>query len=1178
MKINQKLISGFLVVSLLILAVSYISITIQERLTTNFQEIAGEVLPGTVALMNMEANLYHSLVHATKYASTGDIENKKAVETLTADLRKYLTIHRLHHVRHDDPMHIEIIDGKIDTFISFVTEYILLKDKGTSEEELGIVNAKINRIVDDFESWTDPFIKQHLKNSREAIKTTKQDITHAHKLILGSSAIILILALALGFFISRFISKPIIKLTEAAAQIGKGKLDAKIEIESKDEIGELATSLNKMTKDLQLITVSRDAFAQEVVEREKIAEALRESEQKLSGVVDSVTDAMVMLDDEFNVLWINNVAKNLFGPDLVGKKCYSTYHGHTEVCEPCIVKQCFEDGKVHEFETVITPTDGDRINFWCTASVAARDEDGRPRMVVEFLRDITDRKQVQREIETLKQQIEFILGAAKTGLDIIDPEFNIRYIYTEWEKVYGDPTGRKCYEYYMDRSEVCPDCGIVKALETKAPHVTEQILVKEGNRPIQVTTIPFQNDEGEWLVAEVKVDITERKQAEKMQQTAYDQAIIYAGQLNEEIEERKQAEEALRESEEKYRTITATAQDAIVMMDNEGNISYWNPAAERMFGYTTEEAIGQELHIFFGSHRFHESYKKEFKKFQETGQGDAVGKTLELSAIRKDGTKFPIELSMSSIQIQGKWHATGIIRDISERRRAEEVLLERESFLQSVFDGIQDGISILDCDLNIIRVNSWIEKMYSSQLPLIGKKCHMVYQQRESSCPWCPSLRTLSTGEAHTTTVPYPSENKPTGWIDLSSFPLKNNDGRVVGIIEHAKDITEHKRLEAQLQQAQKMEAIGTLAGGISHDFNNILQGISGYTQLLLMQKGVDDPNSRYLNKIDKLIQRARELTQQLLTFSRKVESKLRPVDLNQEVIQAHDVLKRTIPKMIDIELHLAVDLKLINADPVQLEQIMMNLGVNAKDAMPDGGKLIFQTEDTVLDKEYCATHLGVTPGKYVLLTISDTGHGMDKEAVQRIFEPFYTTKEIGKGTGLGLAMVYGIVKTHGGFITCYSEPGHGAVFSIYFPVLDADDVVQEVEPKEEADIRGGHETILLVDDEETLLDIEKDILNRYGYITITAESGESAIEIYKLEKDRIDLVILDIGMPGMGGYKCLQELLKIDPEIKVIIASGYPKDDKVKEMLESGVAEFVGKPYRLTDILEKVREVLDQG
>jgi len=389
-------------------------------------------------------------------------------------------------------------------------------------------------------------------------------------------------------------------------------------------------------------------------------------------------------------------------------------------------------------------------------------------------------------------------------------------------------------------------------------------------------------------------------------------------------------------------------------------------------------------------------------------------------------------------------------------------------------------------------------------------------------------------------------------------------------------EIEERKQLEAQILHAQKMDAVGTLAGGIAHDFNNILQSVSGYTEILLMEKERSDPDYAKIKIIERSVKRAGNLVKQLLTFSRRVESKLRPVDLNQEVMQIYELLKRTIPKMVRIECHLSEDLNIINADPIQLEQVMMNLGLNAKDVMADGGRLIFETENITLDEQYCRMHPGAGPGDDVLLSVSDTGHGMDKEIVDHIFEPFYTTKETGMGTGLGLAMVYGIVKSHGGYIMCYSEPDQGTTFKIYFPVIKGESIEQGAERKE-GKICGGNETVLLVDDEEHIREVGKNILEQFGYTTIMAESGEKAIEIFEREREHIDLVILDVSMPGMGGHKCLNQLLKIDPKLKIVISSGYSASGKVRKTIESGAAGFIGKPYRLTDMLKKVREVLDK-
>jgi signal transduction histidine kinase/ActR/RegA family two-component response regulator len=387
----------------------------------------------------------------------------------------------------------------------------------------------------------------------------------------------------------------------------------------------------------------------------------------------------------------------------------------------------------------------------------------------------------------------------------------------------------------------------------------------------------------------------------------------------------------------------------------------------------------------------------------------------------------------------------------------------------------------------------------------------------------------------------------------------------------------EQKRLETQLLQASKMEAVGTLAGGISHDFNNLLQAIMGYTQLLLLDKTKEDPEFFQLEQIEKSAQRGSELTRRLLTFSRNVESNKRPLNLNNEINRTHTILKSTIPRMIEMELILEDDLKHVNADPIQMEQILMNLAVNSRDAMPDGGRLVFETKNVVLDEEYFKTHPTAMPGEYVLLTIVDTGFGMNKETIEHIYEPFFTTKEVGKGTGLGLAMVYGIVENHGGHITIVSKPDQGTTFRIYFPVLKAY-VEREASERKEEKLQGGSETILMVDDEETVRDIAKSMLGRVGYTAITAESGEEAVEIFKRSNPYPDLIILDIGMPGMGGHKCLKELRKIYPDIKVIVASGYPETGKVEKTIKAGAAGFIAKPYLIAEMLKKVREVLNNG
>ena len=404
----------------------------------------------------------------------------------------------------------------------------------------------------------------------------------------------------------------------------------------------------------------------------------------------------------------------------------------------------------------------------------------------------------------------------------------------------------------------------------------------------------------------------------------------------------------------------------------------------------------------------------------------------------------------------------------------------------------------------------------------------------------------------------------------------KRNEELLSEIADRKRAEEENETLQAQLIQAQKMEAIGTLAGGIAHDFNNSLQAISSYIQLMKFEKARDSQDSNYLNKISNILRNSNNLTKQLLTVSRKIESKLEPTDLNEQILQVQTLLERTTPQMIQIELDLGQDLKTIHADSGQIEQILLNLVLNAGHAMPDGGTITIQTRNFVLDENVRTTYLGADRGEYVLLKIADTGHGIEKEVQHRLFEPFFTTKAPGQGTGLGLSMVYGIVKNHHGHIECDSEPGAGTCFNIYFPVLKSDNVRQREVSTQKENIPTGNETILLVEDDESISDAVKRMLQYFGYAVTTATNAEKAIEIYLAEQKDIDLVILALNMPGMGGRKCLEQLLEIQPELKTIVTSGYSAAAIVEDIPNSGTIVCVEKPYQLEELLRIIRQVLD--
>jgi CheY-like chemotaxis protein len=371
------------------------------------------------------------------------------------------------------------------------------------------------------------------------------------------------------------------------------------------------------------------------------------------------------------------------------------------------------------------------------------------------------------------------------------------------------------------------------------------------------------------------------------------------------------------------------------------------------------------------------------------------------------------------------------------------------------------------------------------------------------------------------------------------------------------------------------MEAVGTLAGGIAHDFNNSLQAISGFTQLLLMDDARPKQDKEMLATIKQAARHAEELTRQLLTFSRKIENNPVPLDLNREIRGTCRLLERTLPKMIRIESRLQEDLPIIRVDKVQLEQVIMNMGINAGHAMPDGGRLIFETKTAQLEDDECRP-LGIKPGKFVRLTISDTGIGMDEKTRQHIFEPFFTTRGTGSGTGLGLATVYGIVTNHGGAITCTSAVGQGTRFEIYLPATGLAEIDQEALTPQ-VEMVGGQETVLIVDDDPVVRRLGCDLLERFGYTILEAASGEECLEAYDRRGAEIELVILDLNMPGMGGANCLTHLMDRDAPPRVIIASGYPPKGTIKRTLKKGARGFIGKPFNLPEMLQMVREVLDQ-
>lgn len=635
----------------------------------------------------------------------------------------------------------------------------------------------------------------------------------------------------------------------------------------------------------------------------------------------------------------------------------------------------------------------------------------------------------------------------------------------------------------------------------------------------------------------------------------------------------KEAQEALRESEERYRLHFEHASDVVYSYDTQFRLVSISPSVERILGYAPEELIGKsfmELNVLAP-----ESLESAYASASRVLAGGRVN-AAEFHFVAKDGTKLIGEVSGAPIMEGEKViGAVAIARDITDRKQAEQALRASEETTRLLIDESPLGIGITQ---NGIRVyaNPALAKMYGfeNQNEMMGLPATEFIDSRDRELRQQVEHDILA-GKDTPTSYEIRGIRKNGERFDMVFWPRKIEYQGNPAVLSFAADTSESTRLKAQLVQAQKMEAVGTLAGGIAHDFNNLLTIILGYSELILADKSKGDPNYTELRAIRQTVARAAELVQRILTFSRKVETRRRPLNLNVEVNKARELLTRTIPKMISIDLVLDDELKNIDADPGQIEQLLLNLAVNAKHAIGERkGKIVVETKRVWLDEEYCKSHLEAEPGEYALLSVSDTGHGMEKEVLDHIFEPFFTTKKAGEGTGLGLAMVFGIVQGHGGHITCYSEPGMGTTFRIYFPVIETeakpDDTTTQIVPSY------GSETILLVDDEELIRDFGKKVLSRAGYHVLTAENGQEALEIYREKKNDIALVILDLIMPEMSGKECLEKLLQVDPKAKVIIGSGYLPEETTRESIQRQAKGFIGKPYQLKEILSLIRKVLD--
>jgi two-component system cell cycle sensor histidine kinase/response regulator CckA len=602
--------------------------------------------------------------------------------------------------------------------------------------------------------------------------------------------------------------------------------------------------------------------------------------------------------------------------------------------------------------------------------------------------------------------------------------------------------------------------------------------------------------------------------------------------------------------------------DALSIADGDGRVVCVNDAFRRMFGYETGEVLGRPVEALI----MPPDREVESRWIAEClGRGENI--TLETERRGKDGRL--VDVSVVTISLNGDAEAAicSVYRDISARKRAEA---RYRSLVQSSVYGIyRSSLEGKFLDVNPALIAMLGYESAQEVLALDPRKDVFVHAEEQARL--IDEFR--RTGRMDGIEVKWKRKNGSAVTVRISGLAVSSADEPVNVLEAIAEDVTERRVLEDQFRQAQKMEAVGRLAGGIAHDFNNLLMVISGYTEVALGQMDAGHPLRAKAQAIQQASDRATMLTRQLLAFSRKQMLELKVVEVNAIVRDMERLLRPLIGEQVELTTKLATDAGRTRADAGQLEQVLMNLVVNSKDAMPQGGRIVIETKNVALDESHRGEQTFIRPGSYVMLSVSDNGLGMDKETQSRIFEPFFTTKEKGKGTGLGLSTVYGIVKQSGGYILVQSEVGRGTTFDIYLLRVQ-EEVEQHGAPPAARTADGGSETVLLVEDEESVRQLVRETLEAKGYRVLEAENGQEGLETVAAHSGTIDLLITDVVMPEMGGHELAERLLKVRPGIKVIYLSGYTEEALVEGKIDGGKA-FLQKPFTLQTLSRKVREVL---
>jgi PAS domain S-box-containing protein len=773
-------------------------------------------------------------------------------------------------------------------------------------------------------------------------------------------------------------------------------------------------------------------------------------------------------------------------------------------------------------------------------------EEGLVIRVVTVIRDITDSKKAKKALEEEKSRLQSILNSIEYGLSIQDRNYNVLFQNMHHIKLRKPAQGEKCYKVYEYSDSVCDGCPVKMAFEDGRTHISERIVKEPSGEQafFDITASPIIDSDGN---------------------------ITSCMEIVRNVTDRKRVESALADSEAKYRTVVESSLVGVYIIQD-GLFRFVNQRWCDIYGYSREEAVDRLDPVDLTPEEDRDRVRENIRK---RISGEVKTLEYDIRAIRKSGDIIHIRILGSTMTYRGRPAISGTIIDITEQVRMEETLRAGEAKMRSIVENIGIGVALISPDMKILEMNQRLRE-WTSETDYGGHACyHIIIDPAcQGACQDCPVIKTFADGHVHESDI-QKNQDGSVRTLRIRSSPVHNAKGEITAVIELIDDITERISLESQLQQSRKMESIGRLAGGVAHDFNNMLSVIMGYSDLALLQVDERQPLHSRRRDIYNAAARSSEIVKQLLAFARKQTISPRTLDLNRTIEDLLKILHKLIGEDIEISWNPGAGTGPVLMDPAQVEQITINLCVNARDAIRGTGRITIETAEAIFDENYYGSHPYIIPGNYTMLSVSDNGSGMDQETLNNIFEPFYTTKDSGRGTGLGLATIYGIVKQNNGFINVYSEPGRGSTFKIFLPRHEGKNTGSEKD--EEADIpRGNGETILVVDDESAVLELVRQMLESQGYKVLPAGSPAEAIELAKNAAEDLDLLMSDVILPEMNGKDLVAEIESLVPGLRSLYISGYTGDVITNRgMLEEG-AHFIQKPFSMKSLAFSVREALD--